>query len=254
MAMSPENRAKLLAATREAAAAFIEDIAHIREISNRANPDRRELRTLSGILRRLLIDNGGDLRDITAPRLGRFTLLAPDNKAVYAAEKKGPYPFFGSGGGHAFGAVMRAAMIDNGAQRQLDGFDPDAMIELRMDNFLSQHVLCFQGIWATRRDAIKHMANIASGVHSGAPKEEVDKALARIRRSASYSNGNIIFKTDALEAAEPTFQYEPGAIDPVLFEMQSAAYFMSKSPNMDELERLIRDELSSFPGPQLPPA
>jgi hypothetical protein len=72
--MTPEIVKELKLATRDAAAAFVEDMPHIREVLNRVNPDRGELRRLSNPLRRLLIDNGGDLRDIAAPRIGRFKL------------------------------------------------------------------------------------------------------------------------------------------------------------------------------------
>ena len=54
--------------TRETAAAFIEDMRHLRDVVNK--PDATELRRLTNILRRLLID--GDLGKIAAPRIGRF--------------------------------------------------------------------------------------------------------------------------------------------------------------------------------------
>jgi hypothetical protein len=62
MSITPKNNHELILATREAAAAFVEDIPHVREVVNRANADRGELRRLSNVLRRLLlVDNGGDL-------------------------------------------------------------------------------------------------------------------------------------------------------------------------------------------------
>lgn len=98
------------------------------------------------------------------------------------------------------------------------------------------------------------MANIASGVHSGTAKESSDKAIARIRRTASYSDGSIVFKTDALNPEEPEFHYESSAVDPVLFEVLSAAHFLVVSPSITELERIIRAELAQFPGPQMAPS
>jgi hypothetical protein len=179
MKLTETRREELLVATREAAAALSEDMQHIREILNRIDPDRGEVRRLSSILRRLLIDNGGDLRNISAPRIGRLMFFAPDNKPVYKADKNRPYAFFGSGGVQAFGIHLRAAAVEAAARpQQLEEFDPKRFIPLQMDNFLSQHVLCLQGRWITRRDAIKYMANIASGVHSGAPKTEIEQTIA----------------------------------------------------------------------------
>jgi hypothetical protein len=93
--LTPEAREQLVSATREAAAAFIEDLAHIRDVVNKTDPDGAELRRLSNVLRRFLIDDGGDLKDIAAPRIGRVVLLSPDNKPFLARDLE--YEFFGSG-------------------------------------------------------------------------------------------------------------------------------------------------------------
>jgi hypothetical protein len=260
MKLIEERRKELLAATREAAAAFIEDMPHIRDVLNRLDPDRGEVRRLSGVLRRLLIDKGGDLRDISAPRTGRLTFSTPDNKPVYKADKKQPYAFFGSAGVAVFGVIMRAAAIEATAKPQpLEDFHFDRCIPLPMDNFLSQHVLCLQGQWITRRDAIKYMANVASGVHSGAPRDDIENTIARIRRSASYSlkvgptgrqAAGISFNIDALYPNEPPFLYEPNAIDPVLVEVLATAHFLVKSPDVEQLESLVRAELVQFSAPR----
>ena len=67
MPIDPEVREKLIAATRGAAISLIEDMPHIRDVLNRPDPERGQVRLLSNVLRRILIDNGGDLRDIAAP-------------------------------------------------------------------------------------------------------------------------------------------------------------------------------------------
>jgi hypothetical protein len=63
MPISSEKKAKLLLATSEAAAAFVEDMGYIRETlakADRTTPG--EIRRLSAVLRRLLIHH--DLRSI----------------------------------------------------------------------------------------------------------------------------------------------------------------------------------------------
>lgn len=55
MPLSPSHKEEMLAATRMAAAALLEDMQYIREVVERSEPSRGELRRLSGTLRRLLI-------------------------------------------------------------------------------------------------------------------------------------------------------------------------------------------------------
>jgi hypothetical protein len=249
VSLTPERREQLLSATREAAAAFVEDMRHIRETVNKTNPDRAELRRLSNVLRRLLIDNGGDLRAIAAPRIGRITLLSPDNKPFVKTARKRPNEFFASAGVAAFGVYFRAAHCEKAASAEpIEDFDPERTVDLPLDNFLSQEVLCLQGKWITRRDALKYIAHVASGVHSGIPKEEIEKTIARIRMSATYSAipgaANFTFKLDALYPAEPSFRYAPDAVDPVLIEVLAAAHFVEISPNIRRLEDVVRKELA----------
>ncbi len=260
--LSPERRQQLLEATREAAAAFIEDIPHIREIVNKPNLVRGDPRRLSNILRRLLIDNGGDLRDIAAPRIGKMMLSTPDNKPFYKLDQKQPYVFFGSGGATFFGANVRGAMQMRGSinphfgeARALlpqfeRGFDGQQNVSLPIDNFLSQRILCFRGKWVTRRDTIAYVANVGSGVHSGSPKAEAEKLIAEIRKAGSYSVANGVFAMN-FNASNMSpfpiltpFQYQPDAIDPVLAEVLAAAHYLVQSPDLQKLELLVRQELS----------
>jgi hypothetical protein len=246
MSLTPEAREQLVSATREAAAAFIEDLVHIRNVVNKTDPDGAELRRLSNVLRRLLID--GDLRDIAAPRIGRVVLLSPDNKPFLARDLE--YEFFGSASVFCFGIHVRATSAQKGMTTppNLTDFNPEGTIDLRIDNFLSQRVLCFQNQWVTRRDAIKYIANIASGVHSGTAKDEIDKTIARIRKCAVYSlvddTATFGLNLAAFNQIEPPFRYTPEAVDPVLVEVLAAANFLQLSPDIGRLEDHIRKELA----------
>ena len=64
MGLTEEQKAKMLAGTREAASAFLEDMAYIRQIVAKEVVPRDELRRLSGLLRRFLVDR--DLAIIAA--------------------------------------------------------------------------------------------------------------------------------------------------------------------------------------------
>jgi hypothetical protein len=256
--LSTEERTQLIKETREAAAAFIEDMPHLREVLNRVDPDRGELRRSSSVLRRLLIDKGGDLRDIAAPRIGRFTILSPDIGPIHKSARKSPLEFFQSAGVKAFGVQFATGILEKASKpRDLPGYSPDATVALPMDNFLSQQVLCLKGEWVTRRDTIKYMANIGSGVHSGQPKEAVHRLLNRIRHAAIYKTivlgpdsmapgekaAGLAINMDALSNSELPFSYDPQKIDPVLIELLAAAHHLAISPDIMKLEGAVREEL-----------
>lgn len=256
--MTPEKKRELLLATHEAAAAFAEDIPHIRQVINRQDTDRGDIRRLSNVIRRLLVDGGGDLRDIATPRIGRFTLSSPDNSWVFKQERNVPFPFYQSGGATVFGIFLRAPMFDNN-NRNTQGLNPENVVALPLDNFLSQKVMCLKGKWASRRDVIKYMANIASGVHSGTAKEDSHLMLNRMRRVATYAAipvpdhlehvpgqlmPSIKFNVDAFDDSDLPMTYDAGHIDPVLVELMAAANYLVQSPDVIKLEAEVAKELA----------
>jgi len=85
MPLSQEQKTQLRLSTAEAARALVEDLNYIRDVSKRVKSSRGELRRLSAVIRRILVDD--DLGKIAAPRLGKLTIDAPDNKAFYDIEK-----------------------------------------------------------------------------------------------------------------------------------------------------------------------
>jgi hypothetical protein len=252
-------REKLLVATRGAAAAFIEDMDHLREILNRQDPIRGTVRLLSNILRRLFIDK--DLTAIAAPRIGRLSICAPDNRPYYAASKQSPFALFVSGGIAIFGIELHSAMISevtsSNPQRTIDA-DPEATQQLSMHQFLSQDVLCLHGQWVNRGDTIKYVANTASGVHSGHAKNPADELIERLKRSVTFRVVDevvrIIANLDVLLPDLPPFQYAPDSIDPTLLVILTSAHFLAISPDVMRLESQIRTELEQFPPPSPPPA
>src|SRR5207248_2538610 len=80
--LSPEQRAQMLVRSREAANAFVDDLSEIRRVLAMEGASIADIRRLSVVLRRLLVDR--DLAVVAAPRIGRITLLTPDNKPIYA--------------------------------------------------------------------------------------------------------------------------------------------------------------------------
>lgn len=254
MGMSEDHRKERLALTREAAAALVEDLQHLREILERTDPSRAELRRLSVTLRRILVDR--DLSIIAAPRIGRIKLKAPNNKPIVKSNSKRPISFFGSGGVTVFGVEIACCILDRGAEpRPLPDFHPANTINLRLDGFLSQPVLCFRGEMVSRARTIEYVANIGSGAHSGSPetattnKQNAYRTLSRISSIASYSvSGGITtisINISATTGDDPGFKYTPDAIDPVLLELLAAAHYLVISEDTIELERVIPEELKS---------
>ncbi|MGZ5870577.1 MAG: hypothetical protein ACXWKP_00510, partial [Bradyrhizobium sp.] len=103
----------------------------------------------------------------------------------------------------------------------------------------------------TRRNTIRYVAEVGSGVHSGAPKDEVEKLISDIRKAATYRLANHSFSlnfnpfnTSPLPIVGQ-FQYQLDAIDPVLAEVMAAAHYLVQSPEVQELESVVHQELST---------
>jgi hypothetical protein len=249
MPISPENRERLLVASKGAAAAFVEDMAHIREVLAHEEVAPRHIRLLSGVLRRLLVDN--DLRTIAPPRTGAVDILAPDNSAIYRAARKQPPFLFLSGGITVFNTEFRALGGPAGKSFVLEPeFDKSKTVALGIDGFLSQNVLAMNNEWANRRHVIKYIANIASGVHSSSPTFPNEQLLNRIRKymRCSKSGNGVKIEVDHFAPADIdssiSFKWSATAIDFVLIELLSAAHFLSISPGIKTLESFILSELS----------
>ncbi len=180
----------LLTSTKSTAAAFIEDMAYFRELLKRKDIDAPAIRRVSNELRRLLIDTGGDLEKIAAPRIGRIHITAPYNNPYYRKAEKHTFGFFASGGVTLFGATFRGIIAGDGNHPvpNMSKYPPDVTEQLTTDNFLSQKVLCLKGIWSTRRSLIKYIANFSHGVHSGTATNEYEKQIERIRRVVTFGS------------------------------------------------------------------
>ena len=247
----PETKQRLLNATKESAAAFIEDVAHVRNVLKPENINRGEIRRLSSVLRRFLVDYGGDISSLAPARIGCLKLHCPDNNPIYATARKTPFQFFGSGCGEdfkVFGDYMRALGVRDGMHpRHYANFEPNKLVYLSHDGFLSNNVLCLQGKWISRRSVIRYVANVASGVHSQAPKDDTDKIISNIRNCVTYSQNDgklhTLVNLEAIKTPSNDFSYSAYAINPVLFELICAAHYFVTSPDVVRLEKHIHNEI-----------
>lgn len=249
--LTPEVRQQLLSATKEAAVAFLQDMEHIREIANKGAPNSAELRRVSGTLRRLLVDHGGDIRKLAPPRVGPISLRTLDNSEYYTLSHKFPYALFISG---KLGPPFDCRGITQHRPHQPAFKHPavkeNIFIDVSLDGFLSNKILCINTSWLTRRDTIKYIANTACGVHSGRHQDKQDIDFLRLRGCASFSvEGNGMSHTRInLEAhllAQPDFVFKPNEVDPVLNELYITCYLLTISPDISKLEEAIKSELGA---------
>jgi hypothetical protein len=243
MPLTQEHRAELLAATQATASAFLEDVYHIRELISNLYQPRGDIRRVSGILRRLLIDN--DLKTIAAPRIGKLLLSAPDNSPIYKVTKSEKVVFYVSGGVQIFGIQFRGG-LQPPPGIIFNEFDPDRIILLKIDNFLTQNVIFWKGTWISRKAVIKYIAHIGHGVHSGSPATEEERMLNEIRHKVVIGRRGddiriSISEHEDLDLKKLAFSATP--IDAILLEMFSAARFLVESQSIIDLENIIRAEL-----------
>jgi hypothetical protein len=250
--LSTEQRRAMCLATRETAIAFIEDMDHFREILDRES-SRGEIRRVSASLRRILIER--DIASIAAPRIGRIIFKAPDNREPHRFSRQAKITFFGSAGIPVYGLQIRGLMVHDSTPNATR-FNPEDTIDLRLNNFVSQSVICVRGQWIARGAIIKYVANIASGVHSGAARAPDDILIATAREFAKYSKkpmalaANIHINFNAPPTDSTTFRYEPDEIDPVLVEVLATAHFLNISPDVQKLEKGLRAEVASPASPE----
>lgn len=256
MALLPEHRRRLIASSKEQAAALLDDMNYLQSVVAKENHTAAEIRRDSAILRRLLIER--DIVIVAAPRVGKFTLRAPNNQRFYKANESVPFTFFSNSNVSVFGSHLAVALVDLKKGDRADFAvhrselinSPVPTISLSVERFLSQQVLCMRGRWVNRGDVIKYIANIASGVHSGTPKTPQDDLISEMRRSVIYStDGNatsVTFKADLwLIADEPEFAYRPDTVDPILVELLGMIKRMSESPDFMRLKAVIEKELAT---------
>jgi hypothetical protein len=258
VALSEEEKHALKSATAETARVLVEDLEYIREVVAKPGPIPRDIRHLSNLLRRLLIDNGGDLRKVSPPRLDRrLHLSSPDMTALYKRARKEPWPFLSAGKADIFGITIDA-WAANPTPKQTEGYEPGKIIQLPLDNFVGQKVICFESEWVTRGDAIKYIANVAHGVHSGNPKEPKHELLKRIRYVATIkfdgppgpnppANGAfqmpmLTFNPAAIAKDDKPLAIDRNALDFVLVQLLSTAQYLTNSPDVQELEAIIKKE------------
>jgi hypothetical protein len=253
MAMNPEEKKRLRREeTRDSAAALIEDLAFFREVVARPEQSPGELRRLSVTARRLLADEA--IKTVGAPRTGVPTFRRPDNREMEAYITPANCQMFASLGVSAFGFYVHAmsARADD-VTTPVPVHDPNAFIEGTIAEFMGQPVIFSEGVWVTRREVIKYIANVKDGAHSGGGKAGLDHVKApleyarrrtRIKAASGGFNVNMVEPTGT--GFDPAkFPYDAAAVDVVLLELLAAVHLTVRSSAVRALEEYVRNELGS---------
>lgn len=122
--------------------------------------DEYEILMISGLLRKLILENDSLVNQINKERKIKIRFLIND---------KNPPSF----------------MSDLSFWSIEDGIDPDSVPfnnvkEINIEGFLQKQVMLINGQIITVKDLIKHMANVEGAVHPGLPKTDKEKLLKEL--------------------------------------------------------------------------
>jgi hypothetical protein len=221
-----------------------EDLLHLTSLWSMSNLTNADIRRSSNIVRRLL--HYKEIVNSSAPRSLRLTFNAPDNKALVRASANGHLDFFQSAGTTVMGLWFRASTVsrnDQQLQASMAGFDPDAVIELRLESFLDQPVFSFLGQQISRRSVILYVANKAAGTHFDEDRPSEFSTLDRIRSAVSIKLVDGIpsfgFDVSRFDPAKDTFIPSGSGIDPVFIELAATIRYFTESPSVKVLINLL---------------
>lgn len=188
--MPEDKKRQLVDETKEAALSMLDDLAYLRRLLAADEADPGEVRRMSAILRRCVVEN--TLTRIANPRIGKIAVSAPDFKPIYVTSRSRPAHVFVGASTRIFGIDVMALAAHEGSTAGFNSFDPDARMDLSVECFGKQEVLFFRGSWVSRKSVIEYVANVASGVHAGKAQSPDDHIVMAARHEIrlSLDNGN----------------------------------------------------------------
>ncbi|MBW9076960.1 hypothetical protein JNB84_03265 [Rhizobium pusense] len=239
--LDDEQRQQLKTASADAAAALVEDLEYMRQLIA-GTPNPADIRRLSALLRRILVER--DLELIAAPRVGRIKIPALDLKPIHKADVAKPFILVCGAIGKLYGVEYGSFCLSEGNFNSDNiGFDPSSLISLKLDSFLKQRVLSFQGSWVTRSDVIKYVANVAQGVHSGSPRTDEDRTVARIRSGLAVSlvdgQPKLTINQAIFSDTDVAIRLDKSHVDCALLVVFGTAYNLVESAEVQNLEKAI---------------
>ena len=183
---------------------IVSDLRHLQEGWDGGRVDDDRLRRDSGILRRLLIDNGGGLLRTYRRRAGlkgEIKVEAQDLGRQLVGTDRKHLRFAAAGGGTHAGMTVAAvsvhsvAMSADEVRAQYERGMPTSVFGL--SKFLDSPCLILDGRSINRRDLIKYVTNRLGGVHFDENRDPVTEraflALDRIMGTISIAEKNVVY-------------------------------------------------------------
>lgn len=239
--LTDTQKRELKIASKDAAAALVEDLAYMRQLISGA-PTSADIRRLSALLRRILVER--DLEIVAAPRTGRISIAATDLNPIYKEDRRKKFIVASCAKGEMYAIQYAAIFISDGNFNSAAiGYNPDIILNLRLESYLKQRVLSYDGTWVSRSDVIKYVANVAQGVHSGSSRSEQDKIIAKIRSviAVSFTQDTCKIYLDGknLTEEDTEIRFDRSHVDCSLLEVFATARQLVESPDVKALEQAI---------------
>ena len=227
--------------TFDSAKALADDLQFIRRFVGSPNPEAGDIRRMSALLRRILVD--ATLERIAAPRVGKLLIRTMKTDDIVRLNRADPIEFLGLGGVSMFGMEIFAIHLGGSGASE---WPSPLNTELTPNDFLKQGVIVWNGRWISRRDIIRYIANVADGVHAGEDKTELDRLIRRVRGTfgMSFQDGTTTFTINhnAFVAVEIPKTLTNAVVDWPLLEVWSAGANLVASPDVQRLVEYIANE------------
>ena len=168
MALTEEERTSMRAITFDAATALRDDIEFMREVLAKTKPNRSDVRRLSVLLRRLLLE--GELAEVASPRIGSVRIDIVDLNPLRSFVEESQLKYAILSLPKIFNVEMRAmgGPIPSWASGELVKLQEQAdsmPLKARVSRFMNEQVAYFDSKWISRSDFLKYVAYKMGGVH-----------------------------------------------------------------------------------------
>lgn len=239
------------AATYEAAIILADDLRFIRQILIKREVKAGDVRRISVLLRRLLIE--GEITEVAAPRIGRLLFEVPEYKEDHRSNA-GLWVFYATSVPPMFGLPLEAlsgifhGKVDpnqetGGGLVLPSTTGPDAgRIQLRLDGFMNDQIGRHGNTAIKRRDIIKYVSYKGFGVHARGQDEEIFKLIEDARYCLTIRMNPTGIQLNVSDLGRKPPNYEHSDIDVALMHLFSTAYYLCKSPMVQQLEEVIAQE------------
>lgn len=239
---------------REAEWVVVEHIKQLRKLLSLEAATAADIRQYAANVRFLLTDNGGALPRSAKLWGVKLLLTCPDTIPLVRDAENGYIEQFCASKiaiGSQTGCVVARIKPPSPYSKK---YEFESKIQLEFQQFLRQKVLFGDGIFITRADVIRYVANKAGAIHWDRSPEsegrslndEKMRAIESIRTSVKFSTRDGVLKVaipEVRDEARTEILYDPAYLDMVFIEFYGIAAVICDSPAVQELVSKIEEGL-----------